>query len=155
MPTCSRLDEERGAGGSIDEMTTVTGYNPDRNTGPFALAASQRRAIWWSAATGRRQHQLTIAPSKFGYADAMTCFARALGAIRSGQPATSTADANRLAELWDTLRAAQQCRYRAGQVDIQWQVVSAWLLYAEGKREAAVNAMRAAADAGAGLKKPR
>jgi hypothetical protein len=129
----------------IEEMTTVTGYNPDRNTGPFALAASQARFVVergdWAAAA-----RLTIAPSKFGYAEAMTCFARALGAIRSGQPAAGTADADRLAELRDTLRAAND-PYWAEQVDIQWQVISAWLLYADGKREAALNAMRAAADA--------
>jgi hypothetical protein len=129
----------------IDEMTTVTGYNPDRDTGPFALAASQaryavERGDWAAAAL------LTIAPSKFGYADAMTCFARALGAIRSGQPAAGAADADRLAELRDTLRAAND-PFWAEQVDIQWQVITAWLLYAEGKREAALNAMRAAADA--------
>ena len=104
----------------IEEMTTVTGFNPDRNTGPFALAASQARYVVergdWAAAA-----RLTIAPSKFGYAEAMTCFARALGAIRSGQPAAGAADANRLAELRDTLRAAND-PYWAEQVDIQWQV---------------------------------
>jgi Tfp pilus assembly protein PilF len=128
----------------IEEMTTVTGFNPDRNTGPFALAASQARYVVergdWAAAA-----RLTITPSKFGYADAMTCFARALGAIRSGQPAAGTADADRLAELRDTFGAAND-PYWAEQVDIQWQVISAWLLSAEGKREAALNAMRAAAD---------
>ena len=96
-------DEEARA--VIEEMTTVTGFNPDRNTGPFALAASQARYVVergdWAAAA-----RLTIAPSKFGYAEAMTCFARALGAIRSGQPAAGTADANKLAELRDTLGAA-------------------------------------------------
>ena len=126
-------------------MTTVTGYNPDRNTGPFALAAKPgalcrgaRRLGGGSAA-----HDRTI---EIRLCRAMTCFAPALGAIRSGQPAAGTADADRLAELRDTLRAANY-PVLAEQVDIQWQVVSAWLLYADGKREAALNAMRAAADA--------
>src|SRR6266516_756491 len=38
-------------------------------------------------------------------------------------------------------------RMRAEQVDIQWQVASAWMLYAQGKHEDALKAMSAAAEA--------
>jgi tetratricopeptide (TPR) repeat protein len=44
------------------------------------------------------------------------------------------------------LRVAKDA-YWTEQVDIQWQVTSAWLLYAEGKHEEALKAMSAAADA--------
>src|SRR5262249_47906185 len=37
--------------------------------------------------------------------------------------------------------------YWAEQVDIQWQVATAWVLYAEGKYDDALKAMSAAADA--------
>jgi hypothetical protein len=44
----------------IDEMTTVTGYNPDRNTGPFALAASQARCGARRLGGGSVAHDCTI-----------------------------------------------------------------------------------------------
>jgi hypothetical protein len=140
-----QLGRDREARRTIDEMLTVTGYNPDRNTGPFALAASPARYAVergdWAAAA-----QLEPRPSKFGYADATTHFARALGAIRSGRPDAAAPDINRLAELRDSLRAAKDA-YWAEQVDIQWQVATAWLSHALGKHDAALTAMRAAADA--------
>ena len=52
----------------------------------------------------------------------------------------------KLAELRDKLREAKN-NYWAGQVDIQWQVATAWTLYAEGKYDEALKAMSAAADA--------
>jgi tetratricopeptide (TPR) repeat protein len=129
----------------VEEMSTVTGFNPDRNTGPFALAASAaryavERADWAGAV------RLPSRPSKFGYADAITHFARALGAVRSGNPGAARADLDRLAELRDGLRAAKDT-YWAEQVDIQWQVIAAWLKHADGEQDAALTAMRAAADA--------
>jgi Tfp pilus assembly protein PilF len=140
-----QLGLDREARRTIDEMRAVTGYNPDRNTGPFALAASPARYAVergdWTAAA-----QLEPRPSRFAYADAMTHFARALGAARSGKPDAATADIDKLAALRDRLRAAKDA-YWADQVDIQWQAASAWLLHARGNHEGALTAMRAAVDA--------
>jgi tetratricopeptide (TPR) repeat protein len=77
---------------------------------------------------------------------AITYFARALGAARSGSPDAAKADIAKLAELRDKLRDAKDA-YWSEQVDIQRQVAAAWVLYAEGKRDDALNAMSAAADA--------
>jgi tetratricopeptide (TPR) repeat protein len=140
-----QLARDREAREIVDEMSTVTGFNPDRNTGPFALAASPARYALergdWEAAA-----RLPSRPSKFGYADAMTHFARALGAIRSGHATAAGADLEKLAELRDGLRAANDT-YWAEQVDIQRQVIAAWLMYANGKQDAALTAMQTAADA--------
>ena len=77
---------------------------------------------------------------------AITHFARALGAARSGKPEAAKADIAKLAELRDKLRE-QKDAYWAEQVDIQWQVANAWVLNAEGKHDEALKAMSAAADA--------
>jgi tetratricopeptide (TPR) repeat protein len=77
---------------------------------------------------------------------AITYFARALGAARSGDPEAAKVDIARLTELRDRLREAKD-GYWSEQVDIQQQVATAWLLYAEGKRDDALQAMSAAADA--------
>ena len=85
-------------------------------------------------------------PSQFAYVDAMTHFARALGRGALGNPAAAKADIAKLAELRDKLREAKDA-YWTEQVDIQWQVATAWVLYAEGKYDDALKAMSAAADA--------
>jgi Flp pilus assembly protein TadD len=77
---------------------------------------------------------------------AITHFARALGAARTGKLDAARTEVAKVAELRDKLREAK-IGYWAQQVDIQWQVASAWLLYAEGKQDDALKAMAAAADA--------
>ena len=69
-----------------------------------------------------------------------------MGAARSGDPASAKADIAKLAEMHDKLVQAKDA-YWAGQVDIQRQIATAWVLYAEGKRDEALAAMSAAADA--------
>jgi tetratricopeptide (TPR) repeat protein len=77
---------------------------------------------------------------------AISHFARALGAARSGNPATAKADVAKLTEMRDDLRKANEA-YWSEIVDIQQQVAAAWVLYAEGKHDEAIRAMSAAADA--------
>jgi tetratricopeptide (TPR) repeat protein len=140
-----QLGRDREARALIDEMTGVTGYNAERNTGPFALAASSARYVLergdWSGAS-----QLPVTASKFAYTEAMTRFARALGAARLGQLDAAKSEINRLAELRDALRAARDS-YWAEQVDVQHAAASAWLLFAEGNRNGALAMLASAADA--------
>jgi hypothetical protein len=140
-----QLAQDRDAREVIEAMHAVAGYNPDRNTGPFALAASPARYAVergdWSGAA-----QLQLRSSKFGYVDALTHFARALGAARSGNPEAAKADLAKLGELRDKLRDAKDA-YWSEQVDIQAQVATAWVLYASGKRADALEAIGVAADA--------
>ena len=69
-----------------------------------------------------------------------------MGAARSGNPAAAKADVVKLSELRDKLREAKDA-YWSEQVDIQHQVATAWVLYAEGKYDDALKAMSGAADA--------
>ena len=89
---------------------------------------------------------MTVRPSPFAYVPAITHFARALGAARSGKPDAAKADIAKLAELRDKLREAKDA-YWSEIVDIQRQVAAAWVLHAEGKHDEALQAMSAAADA--------
>jgi tetratricopeptide (TPR) repeat protein len=115
-----------------------------RPPGPFAQAAAPARFVvergdWTSAA------QLPVKPTKILYANAITHFARAMGAARSGDAVGAKADIARLAELRDQLSAARNT-YWAGQVDIQWLGASAWTALADGRRDEALDLMRQAAD---------
>jgi hypothetical protein len=146
-----QLAQDREARAVVDEMVDLKGYNLSIRTGPYAVAASQaryaiERSDWAGAAN------LPLAPSKFAYVVAITHFARALGAARSGNAEAAKADVARLAELAETLRQAKDA-YWAEQVDIQWQVASAWVLFAGGQHAGALKAMAAAADAEDGTEK--
>jgi hypothetical protein len=140
-----QLGQDQKAKAIVDEMTTVTGLTENYMPGPYALAVSPARYAIdrgdWKAAS-----ELQVRPSPLAQVQAITYFARALGAARSGNPDAAKADIAKLAELRDKLRDAKDA-YWSGQVDIQWQVATAWVLYAEGKTDDALNAMSAAADA--------
>src|SRR6266852_426703 len=97
-----QLGQDKNARAVIDEMAQATSFSPDVQGAPFALAASPARYMvergdWKGAA------QLEVRPTKFAQVMAMTHFARALGAARSGQPEAAKADLAKLAELRDRL----------------------------------------------------
>ena len=113
--------------------------------GFYAAAAiearyAMERGAWAEAAA------LKPRPTAFPYADAITRFARAIGAARTGQPEAAKADLAEHKGLRDKLVAAKDS-YWAEQLGIQQQVASAWIAFAEGKKAEAVEMLRAAADA--------
>jgi tetratricopeptide (TPR) repeat protein len=140
-----QLGQDKKAKAVIDEMMTVTGFTETFLPGPYALAVSPARYAVergdWKAAA-----ELQVRPNPLAQVQAITHFARALGAARSGNPEAAKADIAKLAELRDKLRDAKDA-YWSEQVDIQRQVATAWVLYAEGKHDDALTAMSAAADA--------
>jgi hypothetical protein len=113
--------------------------------GAFGIAAIPARYALergdWAAAAA-----LTVRPANTPYTEAMTHFARAIGAARGGTPAAAAPDLARLAELRDKLKGMSDA-YWAEQVDIQRRVAEAWVAFAEGRRDEGIAALRAAADA--------
>jgi hypothetical protein len=139
-----QLARDNDARAVIDELMT-SNANPGAFGSQFALAASParyaiERGDWRAAA------QLPVRPSSFPQTVAITHFARALGAARSGHAEAATDEIAKLAELRDRLRA-QKDSYWAGIVDIQWQTAAAWQHDAEGNTDEALRLMAAAADA--------
>jgi tetratricopeptide (TPR) repeat protein len=139
-----QLGQDKQAREVIDEIVSVTGFNPSVRGGPYAIAASPARYVlergdWKGAA------ELQVRPSRFPYTDAISHFARAIGAARSGNPEAAKQEIATLAELRDKLRQAGDA-YWAEQVDIQWQAATAWLLNAEGKHDEAIKMASSAAD---------
>jgi tetratricopeptide (TPR) repeat protein len=140
-----QIGQDAKAQAVVDEMSGISGFTETFIAGPYALAVSPARyAIErgdWNAAA-----QLAVRPTPLPHVEAMTHFARAFGAARSGNPDAAKADIAKLTELRDQLRAAKD-NYWADQVEIQRQVATSWALYAEGKYEDALSGMSAAADA--------
>jgi tetratricopeptide (TPR) repeat protein len=122
----------------------VTGAAPAA-AGYYACAAiparfALERGAWRDAAA------LPVSPSPVPYADAVTHFARAIGAARSGDPAAAAGDIQRLAALRDALSKAGDT-YWSGQVDIQRQAAEGWAAFASGRRDEGIAMLRAAAQA--------
>jgi tetratricopeptide (TPR) repeat protein len=122
----------------------LTRINPARATAPYALAAMPARYAVergdWGAAT-----KLEPSTSKFPFTEAMTHFARALGAARSGDPAAAQKDVERIAALRDELKAAKN-EYWANEVEVMRLASLAWVALAQKKGDAALGLMRQAAD---------
>jgi tetratricopeptide (TPR) repeat protein len=95
----------------------------------------------WAAAAALPQP----AGSKFPYTEAMTLFARGIGAARSGNPDAAEKDATRLAAIVAGLKTAKS-EYWATEVEVQRLGVAAWVALARGKHDEALALMRASAD---------
>ena len=109
----------------------------------FALAAiparyALERGAWADAA------RLDPRPSKFPYTEALSHFARALGAARLGDTATVRDSIDALERIQRQLADAKEA-YWAEQAEIQRLAASAWLAFAEHRSADALIGMRAAA----------
>jgi tetratricopeptide (TPR) repeat protein len=110
--------------------------------GAAAVAARYmlERQDWKGAAT-LQVLDIVKAPQ----AQAITHFARALGAARSDDLTAAQVDIDKLKELRTSLEKASQ-PYWAGQVEVQILAAQAWVAQAQGSKEDALKFMRAAAD---------
>jgi hypothetical protein len=81
----------------------------------------------------------------YAVAESLTRFARALGAARSGDPATARAEIDKLRALRAVFDNGRQV-YWTEQVEIQILAARGWVAQAEGGRREAHKLMRAAAD---------
>ena len=129
---------------TLDEARTLTEINPARATAPYALAAmparyAVERGDWGDAA------KLRPTQSNFPFTEAMTYFARALGAARSGDPAAAQKDVERIAALRDELKAAKN-EYWANEVEVMRLASLAWISLVQKKSNEALGLMSQAAD---------
>jgi tetratricopeptide (TPR) repeat protein len=139
-----QLGQDTKAKALIDESAAVKkiiGARLAGATGQAAVAARYmlERQDWRGAA------QLTPFGTDIAPAEAITHFARAMGAARSGDLNAAERDIQKLEELRTGLEKANQS-YWAGQVEIQRLAAKGWLAQAQDKKDEALKLMRAAAD---------
>ena len=129
----------------VDWVTAV--YPVGSLTNAYALAAIPAR---YALERGRWDEalRLVVRPApEWRAAEAITHFARALGAARGGDTALARAEVAALGEIEQALGAAGgQQAYWAGQVKIQRLAAGAWLARAAGDATEAVRHATAAAD---------
>jgi predicted Zn-dependent protease len=139
-----QLARDKDAGSVLEEALGVTGINPNDRGPAYALAAIParlliERGLWKDAM------QLEPRASKFPYTGAMTYFARALGAARSGDIAAAEKGVQELARIVDALKTAKD-NYWATEVEVQRLSAAAWIAHARGNDDEALALMRSAAD---------
>ncbi|MBX9637546.1 MAG: hypothetical protein K2Q45_08365 [Nitrosomonas sp.] len=133
----------------LRELQGIKKAQPENTTVAYAFAAiparyAIERGEWSEAA------KLEVLPAdfpwqQFGWCEAITHFARGLGAARSGKMDIAHHSLRQLKVLRNADQADNK-DYTAGQIDIQRLAVAAWIAYAEGEAEEAVKLMRASAE---------
>ena len=139
-----QMSQEQRARQVIEDNNAIRKLGFEYLVGYTALAAvparyALERQAWREAAA------LEPRGSRFPQAEAITHFARAMGAARSGDLPTAEREVAKLKELRAMLEQASQ-PYWAEQVEIQALAASAWLAHAKGQKDEALKLMRAAAD---------
>ena len=140
-----QLGEDEKVRQVTDELSAVKALDVENFAGYYALAAvparfALERRRWADAAA------LTVRPAdlpwdRYPYAEALTWFARAIGAARGGDPVRARVDVERLKQLRQKLNA-----YWANQIDVQVRAAEAWIARAEGRNDDAETQLHSAAD---------
>ena len=140
-----QMGQDTAARAVLDRANVVA----NAATGPtnsFAVAAIPARYALergaWADAAALAPRSAATTP----YTEAITAFARAIGAARAGNPAAATADIERLAALRDQEKEIKDA-YWTEQIDIQRRVALAWQTFAAGSRDDGIAQLGAAADA--------
>ena len=136
------LDSLQEIGSRFDPNRVIGGAGGP-STGYFALAAiparyALERGDWKRAAA------LTARESPFPFAEAMTWFARGMGAALLGQSESADDSVASLKQIRERLLKAGE-NYWALQVEIEEREVHAWAILAEEKNEDALREMESAA----------
>jgi len=139
-----QLGQDTKAKAILEPVAAIT-----KTIGPRIAAATAQNAVPARYALERQDWQAAAQLKPVGTglpaAEAITHFARAIGAARSGAADAAQLDIDTLKDLRGQLEKANQ-GYWAGQVEIQVLGAQAWKEQAAGNPEQALKLMRAAAD---------
>jgi hypothetical protein len=139
-----QLGRDQEARRVLDEFKSPEGAGLPQFAGPYAAVAMPARIAFergdWEAAT-----QLPVQGTAFPHTEAITTFARALGAARKGDIAAAEKDALRLEAQQKALTESKN-NYWATEVEIQRIATAAWIAKGKGQPDEALRLMRGAAD---------
>lgn len=141
--------QDREAKALLDGIPKLRTDDPSYFAGLYAIGtmparyAVERRR--WAEAAELPLPATTFPGGRYAWAESNWHYARALGAAHNGNLEETQKELRQLAALQATLVKAGE-KYWAEQVEIQQEVVSAWLTLAAGDTEQALQKMRAAAE---------
>lgn len=144
-----QLGETDKAQQILQELQSIKKVQPENTTTAYAYAAIPARyaieRAQWREAAGLNVNPSDFPWQQFGWCEAITHFARGLGAARAGQMTVAQNSLQRLEALRDADRVANK-DYTADQIEIQRLAVAAWVAHAKSETEDAVKLMRASAE---------
>jgi hypothetical protein len=144
-----QLGQDQRASGVLAEIMGFPRAADENVATAYAFAAMPARYALergrWTDAAALSLHPSGFTWSRFPEFEAITVFARAMGAARNGDAAQARQDAERLEALRDAVSARGDA-YWAEQVAIQREVALAWVARAEGRNQEALALLRAAAE---------
>lgn len=111
-------------------------------TMPARYAVERHR---WAEAAALRAPPETFPGGRYASAESNIYFAKALGAARTHDAKAARSALQQLTSLRDTL-LKEEDEYWTEQVNIQREIVAAWIAFAEDKKEEALQQMQAAAE---------
>jgi tetratricopeptide (TPR) repeat protein len=140
-----QLGQDKQAKALVEEDASLNKFSAMRPSVVFGLAAVPARYVlergaWAEAA------QLQPRDSQYAYTQAITYFARAMGAAKTGNTKQAREDIEKLRAAQQADLAKPDQAYWAGQSNILLQAASAWLARADGNDGEALKLMRSAAD---------
>ena len=145
--------QDRAAKRVIDEATTIKIVPHILDAYAMAAMPSRyalERERWDEAAALTLPQQREFAWNLFPHAEAALVFGRALGAARNGNIDAARKDLDRLQELRLNLIKANSegtwQEYWVSEIENNHEMVTAWIDYTQGRREEALQMLRAAAD---------
>jgi tetratricopeptide (TPR) repeat protein len=144
-----QIGEDEKARQVTDELSAVKALDVENFAGYYALAAVPARFALerrrWADAAALQVRPANFPWDRYSYAEAVTWFARAVGAARSGDAAQARGDIEHLKPLRQKL-LDQKNSYWANQVDIQIRAAEGWIARTEGRNDDAEASLRSAAD---------
>ena len=145
--------QDKHAWAVLDELHKIQKAEPETFKVAYAFAAIPARYALerrrWDEAAKLTLHQgplKTFPWQRFPWAEAHIHFARAVGAARIGDTASARQEVEKLAAIRQALAEVKGDYDWGKQVEIERQIASGWLAYAEGKHEESLRLMRATAE---------
>ncbi len=140
-----QLGQDKQAKAVVEETATLNKFPAMHTWVAFGIAAvparyALERGDWADAA------QLQPKQSQYPYSDAITYFARAMGAAKTGNTKQAHGDLDKLRAAHEADLSNPDQAYWAGQSNVLVQAASAWLAHAEGNDAEALRLMKSAAD---------
>lgn len=141
-----QLGLESDAKRVLDDESKIEASERDDWASAYAHAAIPARYViegrrWSEAAT------LTPKPTRYPYAKAITYFARAIGAVRTGDTAVARDAIEKLQIFRDNVSLSKESySWVVDQIEVQRRAASGWFAWLEGRNEEAVQLLRSAAD---------
>jgi len=141
---------DREAAAVLAELRAIKKTDPENFKCAYSFAAIPAR--WalerreWREATELKIEHADFPWSRFKWAEAITHFARGIGAARSNNLEAASSELDTLKDIHKQLMGAKENYDWASQVEIQIKAVEGWQAKAEGRNDDAIRLMRAAAD---------